>query len=814
MLRPFTLRKAGLLLTLALVITAAATARFAHNPRLKPALDEVLPEAAPRAKVEDHLRIPRAGDGRNNQAGPAVSSARANSLSQTTPPCGLLGGTTIDAMDSTSAWRVLMGNGAISGSLTTVSGCRGLAVQLNYDLGATQGAWAQLRRDFSPPLDLSAGDHLRFLYRGAARNTIEIGLVSTDDQIYFANSWNEAAGMPVCGYATWDLKDFRKGNQLFPNLGQVKAVFISVAKSTAQSAGGAGSFIVDELQLVNLASRQTPSSSDAVRANADAVKRAADWIAARQQAGGLLKSWQEEADDLSYVYDQSLALIALSATHPARADQLAAKVISLQNGDGSWFEGYHFLNDAAREAKKDIGPIAWMIYALTRYSLKSGNLAAAQSARRGAAWLAAQQRADGSVSNIAEWNLDAWWAFQTAGYQIEADRLRAFLLTQLWDHQVGRFKSDVNTRHIFLDNQTWGAPFLRAIGREQDARRALSYARWTLAVASQSSQFGETCGFDGAGPFGVWNEGTLQYIAQRGENSQFYLDQIARQQATDGGIPGSPLDREFRAYIVWLTPWHGIAPTAWFYFAATGEPFPAPIAGVSAASFSSTAVAPESIVAAFGVGLATQTLAASTLPLPTVLAGTTVKIRDSAGVERLAPLFFVSRDQVNYLVPAGAADGPGVVTVTSGDGKLSLGPLQVAAVAPGLFTANANGQGVAAAVALRVRGDGTQSNEPVAQFDSASGRFVAVPIDLGPATDQVFVVLFGTGIRRVSSQSAATANIGGVNAEVLFAGAQGFFAGVDQVNARIPRSLIGRGEVEVVLMVDRKEANRVRISVK
>jgi uncharacterized protein (TIGR03437 family) len=121
---------------------------------------------------------------------------------------------------------------------------------------------------------------------------------------------------------------------------------------------------------------------------------------------------------------------------------------------------------------------------------------------------------------------------------------------------------------------------------------------------------------------------------------------------------------------------------------------------------------------------------------------------------------------------------------------------------------------VAAAVALRVRGDGTQSNEPVAQFDSATGRFVALPIDLGPATDQVFVVLFGTGIRRVSAQSAATASIGGAPAEVLFAGAQGFFAGVDQVNARIPRSLIGRGEVEVVLMVDRKEANRVRIAIR
>jgi len=35
-----------------------------------------------------------------------------------------------------------------------------------------------------------------------------------------------------------------------------------------------------------------------------------------------------------------------------------------------------------------------------------------------------------------------------------------------------------------------------------------------------------------------------------------------------------------------------------------------------------------------------------------------------------------------------------------------------------------------------------------------------------------------------------------------------------QVNARLPRSLIGRGEVEVVLTVDGKAANTVRISIK
>ena len=39
-----------------------------------------------------------------------------------------------------------------------------------------------------------------------------------------------------------------------------------------------------------------------------------------------------------------------------------------------------------------------------------------------------------------------------------------------------------------------------------------------------------------------------------------------------GGVPGSP-DR-FAGYMVWLTRWHGVAPTAWLYFALTpGEPF-------------------------------------------------------------------------------------------------------------------------------------------------------------------------------------------------------------------------------------------------
>jgi uncharacterized protein (TIGR03437 family) len=237
------------------------------------------------------------------------------------------------------------------------------------------------------------------------------------------------------------------------------------------------------------------------------------------------------------------------------------------------------------------------------------------------------------------------------------------------------------------------------------------------------------------------------------------------------------------------------------------------LANVSAASFTPSELAPESIVASFGTNLATGVESANSLPLPTSLRGTTVRVRDSAGVERPAPLFFVAPEQINYLLPAGLAPGAATVTVTSGDNNLSLATVTIAAVAPGIFTANSNGQGVPAGFAIRARADGSQSLVNIAASNSA-GQQAPLPIDLGPASDQLFLVLFGTGVRGRTAQSAVTVTIGGDSAEVLFAGAQGDLAGLDQVNLRIPRTLAGRGEVDVVLRVDGKVANTVKINVR
>jgi uncharacterized protein (TIGR03437 family) len=183
-------------------------------------------------------------------------------------------------------------------------------------------------------------------------------------------------------------------------------------------------------------------------------------------------------------------------------------------------------------------------------------------------------------------------------------------------------------------------------------------------------------------------------------------------------------------------------------------------------------------------------------------------------VERLSPLFFVSPTQVNYQIPPGTATGIATVTIISGNDIVAAGTVQITTVAPGLFTADATGRGLAAAQVLRIKADNSQQYEPVTRFDAAQNKFVAVPIDFGPSTDQVFLVLYATGLRYRSALAAVTARIGGVDAQVSYAGTQGSFVGLDQANLRLPRSLAGRGEVDVVLTVDGQTANTVRVNIK
>jgi uncharacterized protein (TIGR03437 family) len=232
------------------------------------------------------------------------------------------------------------------------------------------------------------------------------------------------------------------------------------------------------------------------------------------------------------------------------------------------------------------------------------------------------------------------------------------------------------------------------------------------------------------------------------------------------------------------------------------------LASVSAASYlNSASVAAESIVSAFGVNLANETKAAEARPLPQTLAEVSVQIRDSLGNEFAAPLFFVSPTQINYQVPSALAHGPARVMVLNRMEVVALGYLEIVSAAPGLFSANANGQGAAVGALQRRQANGADIFEPLAQFDEGQKLFVPRSLDLRTTNENFFLTLYGTGIRGRSTTSLVKAEIDGTDVEVLYAGDQQEFIGLDQVNLRLPPSLVGRGLVEVRLQIENQWTN-------
>lgn len=255
-----------------------------------------------------------------------------------------------------------------------------------------------------------------------------------------------------------------------------------------------------------------------------------------------------------------------------------------------------------------------------------------------------------------------------------------------------------------------------------------------------------------------------------------------------------------------LTPLGTNVAKAYTAIAAGG---PGPVASVSSAD-GSAPLAPEAIASGYGANLATTREQAATIPLPFNLEGTTVDVIDANGVLRPAELFYVSPTQVNYQVPPGVATGTASVTVSVNGNPVAFGTAHITAVAPGLFTADSSGKGVAAAAVFTRHGNGSTAIGSTFQC-SASGC-TAIPIDLGLDTDLVTLELFGTGIRNHSG--AVTCKIGSATLPVAYAGPQFTYVGLDQVNVDLPKSLRGAGNVSVALTVDGQTANVVALTFK
>jgi uncharacterized protein (TIGR03437 family) len=87
--------------------------------------------------------------------------------------------------------------------------------------------------------------------------------------------------------------------------------------------------------------------------------------------------------------------------------------------------------------------------------------------------------------------------------------------------------------------------------------------------------------------------------------------------------------------------------------------------------------------------------------------------------------------------------------------------------------------------------------EPVFRFDSSTQSIVAVPIDLGPTTDQVYLSLLGTGTRNRPDLGSIQIILGDYEYPVLYAGQQSSFSGVDQIDVLLPHVLADSGMTAV-----------------
>jgi uncharacterized protein (TIGR03437 family) len=121
-----------------------------------------------------------------------------------------------------------------------------------------------------------------------------------------------------------------------------------------------------------------------------------------------------------------------------------------------------------------------------------------------------------------------------------------------------------------------------------------------------------------------------------------------------------------------------------------------------------------------------------------------------------------------------------------------------------------NGNALLVGWAIRVTSSGTVTEE-MGLVANADGSYTSAPINMGAATDKVYLAFYGTGVQ-AAGLANVTVTVNGVNAPVLYAGNSGY-VGIDQINVALPASLAGSGTVALQLTASGIAANAVQIAI-
>lgn len=165
------------------------------------------------------------------------------------------------------------------------------------------------------------------------------------------------------------------------------------------------------------------------------------------------------------------------------------------------------------------------------------------------------------------------------------------------------------------------------------------------------------------------------------------------------------------------------------------------------------------------------------------------------------PLSFVSPGQINFIVPSGLPPGRHIVAAGGASAEVI-----VSAVSTGIFTLNGKGSGVPIASAIKVLSNGASVNAPV--YACTGSACAASPVSISDDTQALYLVLHGTGFRNLKS---ATAVIGDRAAEVVYAGPQAQFPGVDQINLLMKQVSDLSGRQRLRIRADGIDSNEVEV---
>ncbi|HVW87632.1 MAG TPA: hypothetical protein VHB50_23255, partial [Bryobacteraceae bacterium] len=212
------------------------------------------------------------------------------------------------------------------------------------------------------------------------------------------------------------------------------------------------------------------------------------------------------------------------------------------------------------------------------------------------------------------------------------------------------------------------------------------------------------------------------------------------------------------------------------------------------------ALGPGNIVQIYGANLGGQTLAASTIPLPTSLGGTSVII---GGIQ--APLYFASPGQINAQVPFELGAGKKYQVLVNANGALTTpDTIQLTDVSPGI-AAFASGQIIAQHL------DASLITETA---PAKPGEIIVFYLAGLGQTDNPVATGAGTPLDRLSRPvDAPVLTLNGNNVPVLFAGLTPGLVGLYQVNFQVPNDAPD-GDLQLAIVQNGAQSNSTILPVK